>query len=160
MSPVLAREDFMVRKPKVLFLSTGNSTRSQMAEGFTRSLSQDAIIAASAGIEADGLNPLAIEVMQEVGIDISTQRSKPVGEFLKEHFAFVITVSDRAKERSPIFPFTPHLLHWDLPEPSPGHSSPEEEKEAFRRVRDTIRANVESFLSEGLVKESVRAAAG
>jgi arsenate reductase (thioredoxin) len=150
----------MVPKPKVLFLSTGNSTRSQMAEGFARALSHDGLIAASAGLEAEGLNPLAIEVMREVGIDISTQKSKPVRDFMKEHFSFVVTVSDNAKERSPIFPFTPYLLHWDLPDPSPAQASPEEEKEAFRRVRDVIRANVENFLREALVKESVQAAAG
>ncbi|HEX4074754.1 MAG TPA: arsenate reductase ArsC [Candidatus Acidoferrales bacterium] len=149
----------MVRKLKVLFLSTGNSTRSQMAEGLTRALSHDSLIAASAGLEADALNPLAIEVMQEVGIDISTQKSKPVRDFLKEHFSFVITVSDMAKERSPIFPFTPHLMHWDLPDPIRGNASPEEQKEALRRVRDVIRVNVESFLSDTAVKESVRAAA-
>ncbi|MGA8871214.1 MAG: arsenate reductase ArsC [Candidatus Acidiferrales bacterium] len=149
----------MVRKPKVLFLSTGNSTRSQMAEGFTRAFSHGGMIAASAGLEADGINPLATEVMQEVGIDISTQKSKPVRDFMKEHFAFVITVSDMAKERSPIFPFTPHLMHWDLPDPVRASAPPDEQKEAFRRVRDAIRTNVESFLRDTVVKESVRAAA-
>jgi len=149
----------MVRKPKVLFLSTGNSTRSQIAEGFTRALSRDTLIAASAGIEADALNPLAIEVMQEVGIDISTQKSKPVGDFLKEHFSFVITVSDMARERRPIFPFTPHLLHWDLPDPAAGTASPDQTKQALRCMRDAIRVKVEGFLGETAVKESVKAAA-
>jgi arsenate reductase len=149
----------MERKAKVLFLSTGNSTRSQMAEGFARALSHGNLIAASAGLEADALNPLAIEIVQEVGIDISTQKSKPVADFLKEHFAFVITVSDMAKERSPIFPFTPHLLHWDLPDPAV-HTTPHDEtKEALRRMRDAIQVKVESFLAETIVKESVRAAA-
>ena len=150
----------MVRKPKVLFLSTGNSTRSQMAEGLTRALSRDTLIAASAGLEADGINPLAVEVMQEIGIDISTQKSKPVRDFLKEHFGFVITVSDMAKERSPIFPFTPHLMHWDLPDPIRANASPEEQRQALRRVRDVIRVNVEAFLAESAVKDSVRAASG
>jgi|SRR5579862_6126940 len=149
----------MTRKQKVLFLSTGNSTRGQMAEGLTRALSHDTLIAASAGLEADGLNPLAIEVMQEIGIDISTQKSKPVRDFLKEHFAFVITVSDMAKERSPIFPFTPHLMHWDLPDPIRENASPEEQKEVLRRVRDTIHLKVESFLADSAVKESLRATA-
>jgi arsenate reductase (thioredoxin) len=148
----------MVRKPKVLFLSTGNSTRSQMAEGFTRTLSHGNLIAASAGIEAESLNPLAIEVMQEVGIDISTQKSKAVADFLREHFAFVITVSDMAKERSPVFPFTPHLLHWDLPDQAPAQASQDETKQTLRRMRDAIQVKVESFLSDRTVKESVRAA--
>ena len=148
----------MVRKPKVLFLSTGNSTRGQIAEGLTRALSHDSLIAASAGLEADAVNPLALDVMREIGIDISTQKSKPVRDFLKEHFAFVITVSDMAKERSPIFPFTPHLMHWDLPDPIRGNASPEEQKQALRHVRDAIHAKVESFLSDTAVKESVHAA--
>jgi arsenate reductase (thioredoxin) len=150
----------MVHKAKVLFLSTGNSTRSQMAEGFTRALSRDSLIAASAGLEADGINPLAIEIMQEIGIDISTQKSKPVRDFLKEHFSYVITVSDMAKERSPIFPFTPHLMHWDLPDPIRADASPEEQKQAFRGVRDAIRNNVEIFLGDAAVQESVREAGG
>jgi arsenate reductase (thioredoxin) len=150
----------MVRKPKVLFLSTGNSTRGQMAEGFTRALSHDSLIAASAGLEADAINPFALDVMQEVGIDISTQESKPVRDFLKEHFSFVITVSDMATERSPIFPFTPHLMHWDLPDPIRGNASPEEQKQALRRVRDAIQVKVEGFLADTAVKESVRVAAG
>jgi arsenate reductase (thioredoxin) len=148
----------MERKPKVLFLSTGNSTRGQMAEGFARALSHGNLIAASAGIEAAALHPLAIEVMSEVGVDISTQHSKPVAEFLREHFSYVITVSDMAKERSPIFPFTPHLLHWDLPDPSHHTGSPEETKSVFRRTRDAIQVKVEGFLSEPLVTEIVRAA--
>jgi len=149
----------MVRKPKVLFLSTGNSTRGQMAEGLARALSHDRMIAASAGLEAEGLNPLAIEVMQEIGIDISTQKSKPVRDFLKEHFAFVITVSDMAKERSPVFPFTPHLMHWDLPDSIRADAPAEEQKQVLRQVRDAIRVKVESFLADGTVKESLRAAA-
>jgi arsenate reductase len=148
----------MKKKPKVLFLSTGNSTRSQMAEGFLRAIGGDHFIAASAGIEAGTVNQTAIEVMKEVGIDISDQHPKNVTESLKEHFGYVITVSDSAKERAPIFPNTPHLLHWGLKDPaSINASSYEETKAAFRGVRDQIKANVQEFLNETIEKQKAAA---
>jgi len=148
----------MNRLPKVLFLSTGNSTRSQMAEGFLRNLAGDRFIAASAGIEPGSLNPIAAEVMKEAGIDISGQHAKDVKSSLKEHFGYVITVSDDAKERAPIFPFTLHLLHWNIMDPSAAKGSNEEIKNAFRRVRDQVDSKVRDFLSErSLELESVSA---
>jgi arsenate reductase (thioredoxin) len=135
------------KKPKVLFLSRGNATRGQMAEGLLRSLAADRFDATSAGIEPGTLNPMAVEAMREAGVDISRQQAKNVKELLKEHFAYVITVCDLARERAPIFPFTPNLVHWSIYDPESAHSA-EEKKIIFRRVRDEIRAKVESFLSE------------
>jgi arsenate reductase len=94
------------KKPKVLFLSRGNATRGQMAEGLLRSLAADRFDATSAGIEPGTLNPMAVEAMREAGVDISRQQAKNVKELLKEHFAYVITVCDLARERAPIFPFS------------------------------------------------------
>jgi arsenate reductase (thioredoxin) len=149
----------MNRKPKILFLSTGNSTRSQMAEGFLRALAGDQFDAVSAGIEPGELNPLAVEVMKEAGIDISKQQSKNVAESLKEHFGYVITVCNMARERAPIFPFTPNLLHWSLEDPSAATGSVAEKKTIFRRVRDEIRDKVKGFVSEIAEKNAERASA-
>jgi arsenate reductase len=146
----------MQKKPKVLLLSRGNPTRSQMAEGFLHAMAADRFIAVSAGIEPGGLNPLAIEVMGEVGIDISGQESKNVAQALKEHYGYVITVCDMAKERSPIFPFTLNLLHWSIEDPATVKGSYAEKKEAFRRVRDKIKAEVQCFLGEPIEKELKR----
>ena len=138
----------MQKKAKVLFLSRGNATRSQMAEGFLRALGADRFEASSAGIEPGTLDPLAIEVMKEAGVDISHQQAKNVKDSLKEHFGYVITVCDSARERAPIFPFTPNLVHWSIYDPEAAQHSLEEKKNVFRRVRDEIRAKIESFLSE------------
>ena len=138
----------MQKKPKILFLSTGNSNRSLMAEGFLRSLAGNSIDVASAGIEPDEINPLAVEVMKDAGIDISKQEPKNVAESLKEHFVYVITVCDMARERCPIFPFTPYLLHWSLEDPAKEQGSTPEKKIAFARVRDDIRQKVQVFFDE------------
>ena len=138
----------MPKKPKVLFLSRGNTTRGQMAEGFLRTLGGDRFDASSAGIEPGTLNPLAIEVMKEAGIDISHQQAKNVKDCLKEHFGYVITVCDSAREKAPVFPFTPNLVHWSVYDPDVAHHSAEEKKVVFRRIRDEIRAKIESFLHE------------
>jgi len=144
----------MDKKTRVLFLSTRNSTRSQMAEGFLRALAEDEFEAASAGIDAKDLNLLAVDVMTEIGIDISHQGPKNVSECLKEHFGYVITLCDMAREKAPIFPFTPHLLHWSLEDPVAAIGSEEEKKEVFRRVRDTIHTNVENFLADASEKHA------
>jgi arsenate reductase (thioredoxin) len=138
----------VLKKPKVLFLSRGNATRGQMAEGFLRTLGSDRFEATSAGIEPGALHPLAIEVMEEAGVDISRQKAKNVKDLLKEHYGYVITVCDSARERAPIFPFTPNLVHWSIYDPESALHSGEEKKNVFRRVRDELRAKVESFLSE------------
>ena len=139
----------MDRKARVLFLSIRNSVRGQMAEGFLRSFAGDHFIATSGGIEsADGIDPMAAEVMAEAGIDITTQRPKKVTEWFKEHFAYVITLADVAQERSPVFPFTPHLLHWSIKDPSLTGGANEEKKRVFRQVRDEIAASVQKFVTE------------
>ena len=137
----------MDHKPRVLFLSIHNSVRGQMAEGFLRSVADDHFIATSGGIESGGeIDPVAKEVMAEVGVDITTQRPKNVREWFKEHFAYVITLADTARERSPVFPFTPHLLHWSLKDPTAVNGTAEERKNAFREVRDEIRAKTQEFV--------------
>lgn len=154
----------MTKKPKVLFLSTGNSTRSQMAEGFLRDLAGETFEVASAGLEPSAISPLAVEVMAEVGIEISKQHSKNVKESLREHFAYVITVCDSAKERSPIFPFTPNLLHWSLIDPTQTAGSADEVRDKYRTVRDEIKNNVVRFIDEAAQKkreqEQMAAASG
>ncbi|MGB7495548.1 MAG: arsenate reductase ArsC, partial [Candidatus Acidiferrum sp.] len=105
-------------KPKVLFLSTGNATRSLIAEGFLRSLTGDRFDVVSVGVERSTLSPLASEVMKEAGIDISGQKTKSVAQSLKEPFGHVITICDTAKERNPIFPFALGVLHWSILDPN------------------------------------------
>jgi arsenate reductase len=140
----------MDKKPRVLFLSTGNSTRSKMAEGIFQILAGDEFESASAGIETGDADPLAVEVMNDIGVDISHLPPKGVRETLKEHFGYVITIGDLTRERAPIYPFTPHLVQWDVRDPASAPGSDRERKEAFRRVRDEIGADVQELLRETL----------
>jgi arsenate reductase len=135
-----------VSKPKVLFLCTGNSARSQMAVGYLRHVAGAEFEPLSAGIEPKGLNPLAVEVMSEIGIDISRQRSKDVRAFVGQTIPFVVTVCDNAKRQCPIFPHTYKSLHWGLEDPAEARGSHEERLAVFRRVRDEIRQRVEREL--------------
>ena len=125
-------------KPKVLFLCTGNSARSQMAEGYLRSLASDRFEVASAGIEPKCLNPLAVEAMREIGVNISAQRSKDVREFLGAPFHYVVTVCSNAREKCPVFPAAFKSLHWDIADPAAATGTHEEKLAAFRRARDEI----------------------
>ena len=138
----------METTPRVLFLCTGNSTRSQMAEGFLRHYAGDNMVAVSAGIEPIPINPMAVEVMREIGIDISGQHAKDVASILKEHFAYVVGVCDMAVERCPVFPFAFKLLKWSIESPSVATGSREERLAVFRRVRDQIGQNVREFVVE------------
>ncbi len=133
-------------KRRVLFLCTGNSCRSQMAEGFLRHLGGDRFEVASAGIEPSTVHPLAIAAMREVAIDISGQRSKSVMEFLGEDFTYVVTVCDGANERCPIFPGTVRRLHWSLQDPAAAVGSEAERMRVFRRVRDQIAQRIRGFV--------------
>ena len=133
-------------KQKVLFLCTGNSCRSQMAEGLLRSLGGGRFEAASAGTRPVGLNPMAVEAMKEIGIDISHQRSKDVNEFDGQQFDAVITVCDRAKEACPVFPGTKAILHWGLEDPAEAQGSQEQRTMVFRRVRDEINDRIREFV--------------
>jgi arsenate reductase len=130
-------------KTRVLFLCTGNSARSQMAEGYLRHAAGERYEVLSAGIAPKGLNPLAIEAMREIGIDISAQRSKDASEFLGLSIPYVVTVCDHAKEHCPIFPGTYKSMHWSLEDPAAAAGSREERLAVFRRVRDQIRAAID-----------------
>ncbi len=136
-------------KPKVLFLCTGNSARSQMAEGYLRHIASDKFTAMSAGIELKRLNPLAVEVMKEIGIDISKQHSKDVASLLGQHIPYVVTVCDNAKERCPIFPGTWKFLHWSFEDPAAVQGSRDKKLQAFREVRDQIIAQIDDAFIQG-----------
>jgi len=136
------------RRLRVLFLCTGNSCRSQIAEGWARHLKADAIEAYSAGIETHGLDPCAVQVMAEEGVDISGHRSKHVDELRDVDFDYVVTVCDRARESCPLFPGKAHVVHRGFDDPprlAQDAKSEEEVLAHYRRVRDEIRAFVEAF---------------
>ena len=133
----------MVNKQRVLFLCTGNSARSQMAEGLLRHMAGDRFEVFSAGTEPKGLHPRSVEVMNEVGIDVSHQKSKDVRAYTKDKFDFVITVCDRAKQHCPIFPGV-EPIHWGFDDPA--EAAAERQLETFRRVRDEIRQRINLFL--------------
>ena len=135
-------------KARVLFLCTGNSARSQMAEGWLRHLAGDRFEVFSAGSHPVGLNPVSVEAMAEVGIDISAHRSKSVSEFLTQPFEYVITVCDRAKESCPIWPGPTHLLHWSFDDPAAVVGANEARRQLFRRVRDEILGRIKGFLAQ------------
>lgn len=144
-----------VGKIKVLFLCTGNSCRSQMAEGWTRRLKSELIEPYSAGIEAYGLNARAVKVMAEAEVDISGQCSKHVDELLNVPFDYVVTVCDHAKESCPMFPGNVKRVHISFEDPPRLAADAKTEEEAlthYRRVRDEIRAFVER-LPEALKQE-------
>ena len=133
---------------RVLFLCTGNSCRSQMAEGWTRYLKGDLIEAYSAGIEAHGLNPDAVRVMAEVGVDISGGRSKLVSELSGVDFDYVVTVCDNAHESCPLFPGHAKVIHVGFDDPPPlavGAKTEDERLAPYRRVRDEIRSFVKTL---------------
>ena len=136
-------------KPKVLFLCTGNSARSQMAEGYLRHVAGDRFETMSAGIEPKGLNLLAVEAMLEIGIDISHQQSKDVVTLLGQHVPYVVTVCDNAKERCPIFPGAWKFLHWSFQDPAAATGTHEERLSVFRRIRDEIVERIKREFVEG-----------
>lgn len=124
---------------RVLFLCTGNSARSQMAEGLLRALGGQDFEVHSAGLEPRELNPLAVEAMAEIGIDISGQRSKHLNEFLDIQFDYIITVCDRARDSCPTFPRDSENIHWGYDDPAAAQGTEEEKLAVFRRVRNEIR---------------------
>lgn len=129
-------------KPKALFLCTGNSARSQMAEGYLRNVAGERFDVMSAGIEPKGVNPLAVAAMREIGVDISSQRSKDIREFLDAPVQYVVTVCSNAREKCPVFPATVKFVHWDLDDPAAVQGTGEEKLAAFRRTRDEIIARI------------------
>ena len=105
-------------------------------------------MAASTAVDSVEPDPLTVEVMKEVGVDISTQRPKKITEFFKEHFTYVVTVCDASREKFPLWPFTRNIRNWDLADPERATGSLEQKREAFRRVRNEIRSRVRDFLKE------------
>lgn len=143
-----------MEKLKILFLCTGNSCRSQMAEGWARALKSDELEAYSAGIETHGLNLNAVKVMAEAGVDISHHKSKNVADLLHIPFDYVITVCGHANEHCPLFPGRAKIIHvgFDDPPKLAAQITGEEEKlNCYRRVRDEIKAFIET-LPKGLKK--------
>jgi len=140
-----------MKKIKVLFVCIHNSARSQMAEAFLNYLGKDKFIAESAGFEPGILNPVVVEVMNEIGIDISGNKTKSVFDFFKEGrtYHFVITVCDEsAAERCPIFPGIAKKLHWGVKDPSSIGGTLEEKLRGTRIIRDQIKAHIEKFISD------------
>ena len=130
----------------ILFLCTGNSCRSQMAEGWARHLGGDAFRIQSAGIEAHGKNPRAIRVMQEVGIDISQQESTRVTDAMLEQADLVVTVCGHADEHCPVLPPDTRKEHWPLSDPAKAQGTEEQVMQVFRASRNEIRQRVQSLL--------------
>lgn len=138
----------MNEKKKVLILCTGNSARSQMAEGVLKHLGGEFFEVESAGTIASFVRPHAIDAMAEIGIDISGHRSKALDEFLDTSFDFVITVCDNAAETCPIFPGAAHRIHWSFDDPAEAEGGGETIINVFRRVRDDIRLKLTEFIEQ------------
>ena len=135
----------MSGKQRVLILCTGNSARSQMAEGLLRHDGGGKFEVESAGVEPSHVRPQAVEAMREIGIDISGHRSKSVDEFTGQEFDYVITVCDNANERCPAFPGKTTRIHWSFDDPAAAEGSEAERLSVFRRVRDEIRGRLREF---------------
>jgi arsenate reductase len=135
-------------KKRVLFICTHNSARSQMAEGIMNALYGDKFQAFSAGTNPSKVNPLAIEVLKEIGIDISHHRSKSIDEFKGETFDYVVTVCDNAKENCPYFPGGKKYVHRGFMDPASVEGTYEEKLSAFRKVRDEILNWIKEFFIE------------
>jgi len=134
------------QQKRVLILCTGNSARSQMAEGLLHHFAGQTMEVRSAGTKPSIVNPLAVEAMRELHIDISDHHSKSVNEFVNQHFDTVITVCDSAAEHCPIFPGAPQRIHWSMPDPAAVQGSDAEKLIAFRNVRDALAVHLREFL--------------
>jgi arsenate reductase len=143
--PILKETAFMPVKKRILILCTGNSARSQMAEGLLRHDAGDCFEVFSAGTRPSSVRPEAIAAMGELGIDISGQRSKSVDEFSGQKFDYVLTVCDNAKESCPLFPGETVAIHRNFEDPAALEGSEEQRLTVFRRVRDEIREYLRSF---------------
>lgn len=135
-------------KLRILVLCTGNSCRSQIAEGFFRILGDEKIEISSAGLTTHGLNPLAVKTMSEIDIDISGQTSDSLEKYLRLSFDYLITVCDKAAENCPVFPGQAKRLHWPFDDPAKAAGSESEKLLIFAKVRDAIGERVKQFLSE------------
>lgn len=139
-----------MEKKKILVLCTGNSCRSQIAEGYLRHFAGEKAEVYSAGVETHGVNPKAIATMKEDGIDISNHTSNNIDEYSAIAFDFVITVCDNAKERCPYFPTNATKFHYNFPDPAKATGTEEEIKEQFRQVRQLIKDYCFDFVKENL----------
>lgn len=135
----------MAEKKRVLILCTGNSARSQMAEGLLRHDAGDHFEVASAGVDPSRVRPEAIDVMRQIGIDISGHRSKSVDEFAGQEFDYVITVCDNANRNCPIFPGNTKRIHWSIDDPASAKGDENSKLAVFRRVRDELRHRLRLF---------------
>ncbi len=133
-------------RPRILILCTGNSARSQMAEGLLRHLGAGRLEVFSAGTRPTAVRSEAIAALQECGIDISRHRSKSLDEFAGQGFDYVITVCDQAKESCPVFPARTQRLHWSIPDPAAVAGSQEERMAAFREARDDLQRRLQDFV--------------
>ena len=134
------------RPKRVLILCTGNSARSQMAEGLLRDLGREDFQVVSAGVEPSSVRPEAIEVMNEIRVDISTHRSKSVDEFLNQEFDYVITVCDKANARCPVFPGQARRIHWSIEDPVAAKGNDEMRLASFRKARDELQVRLGEFV--------------
>jgi arsenate reductase len=139
-----------MHRKKILVLCTGNSCRSQMAEGYLRHYARDRAEIFSAGIETHGVNPKAVTVMKEDGIDISDQTSNLVDEYQALNFDFVITVCDKAREQCPVFPSSAKQVHQDFPDPAKAKGTEQEIMDVFRNVRQQIKIYCRQFVEDHL----------
>lgn len=138
-------------KKRVLFLCTSNSCRSQMAEGFLRSLAGDRFEAISVGLEPSVVNPKAIKVMKEIGIDISHHTSKDVNQFIGQNFDYIITVCDNASEHCPYFSGKAERIHWSFEDPAKAIGNEKEVLSLFRKVRDQIKSKLDDFIAKNML---------
>jgi protein-tyrosine-phosphatase len=144
---------------RVLFLCTGNSTRSQIAEAFAEELSDGAVSAASAGSHPKPLHPNAVRVMSERGIDLAGRRSKHLGDFAAQRFDYVISLCDRVREVCPEFPGGPELIHWSIPDPAREPGSDEETLPAFGRTATELCTRI-GFLIEAIEQTTTAGSGG
>jgi arsenate reductase len=135
---------------QILVLCTGNSCRSQIAEGYLRHFAGSKAEVYSAGVETHGVNPKAIQIMQEDGMDISGHTSNNVNEYADKHFDYVITVCDNAKERCPYFPSTARKFHYNFPDPAKATGTEEQVTQQFRDVRNMIKQYSREFVAANL----------
>jgi arsenate reductase (thioredoxin) len=146
----MGRDERKNDKNRVLFVCIHNSARSQIAEAFLNYLAGDRFEAESAGIEPSELNPLAVEVMREIGIDISVNQAKKVFDFYKQGrlYNYVVTVCEEAAEKCPVFPGFARVIKWSFKNPETFTGSDQEQSVKMREVRDQIKNNVEQFIKE------------
>ena len=137
----------MNEKKRVLILCTGNSARSQMAEGLLRKMAGDRFEVESAGVDPVRVRPEAIEAMREIGVNISEHRSKSVDEFARQEFDYVVTVCDNAREHCPVFPGKTERIHWSFDDPAKASGDEAARLVVFRRVRDEIENRLREFVS-------------